>query len=243
MFTSPHGGNKKLKETPQRNRSNLPHSCNGKQFNKISDLFTSELTEDITKNMVSMSVKGVYKKIAEIDRSWIDFNRGPECAFEPSNDRLAEQLYREYHMGIKKIIKEIYSQNRKGLCLLVDLHGTRRMKVNGSRVDIFFGTDGGNTICGLLELNPDVLWDNNGLIKLIQDKDYHTYPQVKNQKEFKYLDGGFTIKKSGACNRKRRVEALQCEVSLRFRKDSHRREQFARDMAECILKFISQYLA
>ena len=247
LFTCPHGGEDKLKGIPRRDCSKYPSICK-EPCTKDSDLNTIELTNSIAKNIVNLSRREVYKKIALIDRSYIDFNRDPKCAFEESNDDLAAQKYREYHNGILKTIKEMYAQNKNGLRFLFDIHGTKRTKVGNRRVDIFFGTDKNekkskNSICGLLKLNPNALWDNTGLIKLLQDKGYYTYPRVSDQREFSKLDGGFTIKKYGNCSNKMRIESIQCEVSPLFRNDEHNREQFARDIAKCIVKFVSPYIS
>jgi hypothetical protein len=47
-----------------------------------------------------------------------------------------------------------------------------------------FGTDStnptGSTICGLLEHNPNALWDVNGLVKLLQKGGYSTVPSTMN---------------------------------------------------------------
>lgn len=247
LFTCPHGGEEKLKGVPRRDCYNYPHTCK-EPCTKDSDLNTIELTKGIIKNIVDLSGREVYENIAYVDRSYIDFNRNPKCAFELSNDHIADQKYREYHIGILKKIKEMHAQNKNGLRFLFDIHGTKRTKVDNSRVDIFFGTDKNekktkNSICRLLKLNPNALWDKTGLIKLLQDKGYYTYPRVIDQPEFSKLDGGFTIKKYGNCSNKLRVEAIQCEVSPLFRNDEVKREQFARDMAKCIIKFVTTYIS
>ena len=240
LLTCPHGGIVKL--SPPRKRSNLPSHCNPNQFTKDSDLRTIELTESIALNLFSLCGRDIQRKIALVHRSFVDFNRDPECAFESSNDHLAEHIYNEYHNGILKIIKKMYAQDNQGLRFLFDFHGTAE-----TEAEIFFGTDhtnpDGSTICGLLELNPNALWDDTGLIKLLQDKGYSTCPQVMNDPELPTLDGGTTVKKYGGCNINRRLEAIQCEVTSSIRKDDHKREQFARDMAECIFKFVSPYVS
>jgi N-formylglutamate amidohydrolase len=242
LFTCPHGGVARV--TPLRNRDNLPHSCKRSQFKDQSDLHTIGLTESIAINILRLGGREVYRNIALVHRSFVDFNRDPECAFEPSKDDLGKLIYNEYHDGILGTIKKMYIQNKQGLRFLFDFHGTIK-----TQADIFFGTDDrnpdGSTICGLLKLNPKALWDNDtGLIKLLQDKGYRTYPRVINQHELPELDGGTTVKNYGGCNVKRRVEAIQCEVGAELRNPKKARsEKFARDMAECILTFVKPYIS
>ena len=132
-------------------------------------------------------------------------------------------------------------QSNQGLCFLFDIHGTGE-----TNADIYFGTDStnptGSTICGLLERNPKALWDDSGLLKLLQVRGYSTVPASMNDPELQSLDGGTTVRKFGGCSVNLRVEAIQCEVSSKLRENEVEREKFAKDMAECILQFISPYI-
>jgi len=239
LLTCPHGGT--VKVSPARKKSNLPSTCAPNQFTKDSDLFTLELTQSIALNLYRLGGRDVYTNITLVHRRFVDFNREPECAFEPSNDHLAEHLYEEYHTGIKKIIRKMHNQSNQGLCFLFDIHGTGE-----TDADIYFGTDStnptGSTICGLMERNPNALWDDNGLVKLLQERGYVTVPLTMNDPELPSLDGGTTVRRYGGCNVNLRVEAIQCEVNYELRENEAEREKFAKDMAECILKFISQYI-
>jgi N-formylglutamate amidohydrolase len=245
LFTCPHGGREKLEQTRERDICNLPTPpCSRKKFSTEKDRRTKELTEKIIQNIVNLNAREVYSQIANVHRAYVDLNRSPKCAFETSTNQLAEKTYNKYHNGILETIKKMYIQNDTGLCFLFDIHGTEQNNPDdGTSVDIFFGTDHHKTICGLMEVNPKALWDNTGLIKLLQDKGYHTYPQIMGQDEFDKLDGGTTIKKYGGRNVKQRVEAIQCEVHSYFRINKQRREQFARDFAECILTFVTPYIS
>jgi N-formylglutamate amidohydrolase len=239
LLTCPHGGT--VKVSPARKKSKLPSSCDPDQFTKDSDLDTLELTQSIALNLYRLSRTDVYTNVTLVHRRFVDFNREAECAFEPSNDHLAEHLYNEYHNGIKKIIKKMRNQNNQGLCFLFDIHGTAE-----TDADVYFGTDStnpaGSTICGLLERNPKALWDDNGLLKLLKERGYSTVPASMNDHEFPSLDGGTTVKRYGGCDVNPRVEAIQCEVSSELRENEVEREKFAKDMAACILQFISPYI-
>ena len=71
-----------------------------------------------------MGGREVYRNIALVHRSFVDFNRDPECAFESSNDDLGKRIYNKYHDGILETIKKMYIQNKHGLRFLFDFHGT-----------------------------------------------------------------------------------------------------------------------
>ena len=100
LLTCPHGGT--VKVSSARKKSNLPSSCDPDQFTKDSDLFTLDLTQSIALNLYRLSRRDVYTNVTLVHRRFVDFNREAECAFEPSNDHLAEHLYNEYHTGSRK---------------------------------------------------------------------------------------------------------------------------------------------
>jgi N-formylglutamate amidohydrolase len=239
LLTCPHGGIAKL--SPKRDSSNFPASCH---FSEDSDLLTIHITESIALNIFSLFEKEVYRKIALIHRRFVDFNRDAKCAFENSNDKRAEYIYNEYHDGILETIKKMHETNTNGSRFLFDIHGTQE-----SDADIYFGTDAknceGSTICGLLGLNPNALWDDTGLIKLLKDRGYKTCPNEPGDDELSKLDGGTTVRNYGGCNVSQRVEAIQCEIAPKFRNEHGlpQIEKLARDMAECIFKFVSRYIS
>ena len=55
------------------------------------------------------------------------------------------------------------------------------------------------------------------------------------------MDGGFTIKTFGSSQFNEGLVAIQCEVIHEIRENDQKREQFARDMADCIYTFIRPY--
>lgn len=241
LFTCPHGG--KAEFLPKRVKSNV--SCASGTLKTQSDTNTIEITEGIALNIFRLSKRSVYRTIAVADRSFVDFNREAECAVPRQNDDIdefAKHLYDEYHSEISKTIEDMHTHNDQGLRFLFDFHGTDNTEAN-----MFFGTDARthpdeSTICGLLKRNPKALWDDTGLLKLLQDKGYSTIPRDIDDSEHPSFDGGFTVKEYGGCNVNQRVEAIQCEITDDLRERS-KRLQFTVDMAECILKFVKPYIA
>jgi hypothetical protein len=156
LFTSLHAGTTRI--SPIRKRRKYPSSCKEVPFRIKADRFTIDLVESIALNIFRLYGKQVYREIALVHRSFVDFNREPECAFELSNDNLAENIYNEYHNGILKTIDTIYEQNTNSLHFLFDFHGT-----NNEEAEIFIGTDAnangpqGSTISRLLKINPKAL--------------------------------------------------------------------------------------
>lgn len=238
LFTCPHGG--RVEFLPIRDHSNV--DCGSGEIKIKSDNNTIEVTEGIALNIFRLSARDVYKTIAVADRSFVDFNREPNCAYA-SNDVFAKHLYDEYHSEISNTIEEMHGQNNQGLSFLFDFHGT-----DNTEAQIFFGTDARSnpdksTICGLLKQNPNALWDENtGLLNLLQDKGYSTIPADKNDSEHPSFDGGLTVKEYGGCDVPQRVEAIQCEITADLR-DKAKRLKFTVDMAECILKFVKPYIS
>jgi hypothetical protein len=238
LFTCPHGG--RVEFSPSREESNV--SCGPGELKIKSDTNTIEITEGIALNIFRICRRQVYSTIAIADRSFVDFNREPECAYaSPSNDDFAKHLYDEYHSQISKTIEKMHAQNDQGLRFMFDFHGTDNTEAN-----IFFGTDARtnpheSTICGLLKRNPKALWDDTGLLKLLQDRGYSTIPRDLDGREHPSFDGGLTVKRYGGCNVDQRVEAIQCEITADLRERS-KRLKFTVDMAECILKFVTPYI-
>jgi N-formylglutamate amidohydrolase len=249
LFTCPHGGNDTLDDLLLRQEENYPSSCRRcEKFEPDSDVRTTELTNSIADKVNILSGGHVRRKIARIDRLYIDFNRDVECAIEPSSDATAENEYHNYHKGILKEIKEMHTQNENGLQFLFDIHGTGLKKVKDSNgelhpVDIIIGTDQGRSIHFLTEVNTHVFWGANGLIQLLRDKDIRVWPPDQNQETRSHiLDGGYTIKTYGSTQFNEGLVAIQCEVILAIREDDQKREQFAGVMAECIWNFVKPFI-
>ena len=120
---------------------------------------------------------------AEFERRCIDANRSRKCAYDVQQ---AKKFYNEYHGKIRSFIKKI-NQSAKGFGFLFDIHGTAG--ISKYDADVIFGTNDGDSISGLLELNPDALWDNNsGLIALLKDEGYKTAPRKKGDYEIQELN-------------------------------------------------------
>ena len=205
LFTCPHGGEDTLDNSLLRHEMNYPSSCVCcEKFETESDLRTKDLTNSIADKVNILSQGIVRRKIAHIDRLYIDFNRDVECAIEPSKNKTAENEYHKYHKEILREIKEMHAQDPNGLSFLFDIHGTGLKKIRDSNgvlqpIDIIIGTDEERSIHALMERDSHVWWNNDhGLIGLLKNKQIKVWPpnaneELKNTK----LDGGYTIKTFG----------------------------------------------
>jgi hypothetical protein len=251
LFTCPHGGEHPFDNSLLRHEKNYPSTCVCcEKFETDSDRYTIELTNSIADKVNNVSEGIVRRKIACIDRLYIDFNRDVECAIEPSNDKTAENEYHNYHKGILREIKEMHTQNPNGLSFLFDIHGTGLRKVRDSNgvlhpIDIIIGTDEERSIHALTELDSHVWWNNdNGLIGLLKNKQIAVWPPNANEElKSTKLDRGYTIKTFGSSQFNEGLVAIQCEVILSLREDDQKREEFAGVMAECIWNFVRPFIS
>ena len=238
LFTCPHNGCNPLDKI--REKAQLPAGCD-EIFTKMNDVFASTLTSSIANNIENISEKKPYTEIAIIDRKYVDHNREKKCAFEKSSLR-AKRAYLDYHNGIMLKIEEMLPANENFLAFLFDIHGARQELITGQPFDVLIGTDEDHSIHALTEIDPNVWGSPNGLIRLLQGKDIVVYPPDPSQtKDPHSLDGGYTIKKYGSKGKKRLV-AIQMEVSRSIREDRSSREKLAADMADCIFQFIKPFI-
>lgn len=238
ILTCPHDGKEKPKDIDIRKPSNYPPDCND-PFQLSRDLNTRKITKGIAENISRLckNEKGVYFEIGRIKRDRCDLNRRRKCAYEVHQ---AKDFYDEYHNSILRKIKDIQIQNtgKNSLSFVFDIHGMKDSKKSDCKV--FIGTDCGNGISRLLELNPNALFDKNGFIKLLIEKGIPTCPSKKDDPEDPNFDGGYTIKKYGSSGHG--FQALQIEITYSIRRNESERKKFEEDVAECILKFCGQYI-
>lgn len=248
LFTCPHGGkndNGSSENPPiiRRTIDNFPADSicparDGQGFNNVNDALTEDLTKAITDNISNLSGKDPYVKLAEFNRRWIDYNRKHEggCAYVVSPidpDSSARDSYKKYHDGISQKIKEMLPPDSNSLAFLFDIHGTDDEKApNGHCIEVIIGTDQTRSRQALTD---DFFWGSNGFIPQLDTKGIPAYPEnLCQERESHSLNGGYTVKTYASS----RLVAIQIEVIHRIRNNRHRREQFAADLAECILNFV-----
>jgi N-formylglutamate amidohydrolase len=237
LITCPHNGNGCPEDVPDREKSNYSDRCERQgRFTKKPDKLTMDITDGVAENIHQLTKKEPYVVKAEFERRCIDANRSRKCAYDVPQ---AKKFYNEYHGEIRSCIKKI-NQSTKGLGFLFDIHGT--VGISQYDADIIFGTNNGVSISDLLELNPDALWDNNGLIALLQNKEYKTAPRKKSDCEIQELNGGFTVTHYGSTKGIKGLQAIQIEIAPKFRgKDISIRKLFESHLAKSIVTFVREY--
>ena len=257
LFTCPHNGKNDGTTTnpPIIKRESIHFPVNicrpedGQGFSEDNDLLTEKLTEEIVRNIQSLSGKNPYTVYADFRREFIDYNRNERCAFEQSSVKAKEE-YLQYHNEIPQTIKEMLPEGNTGLAFLFDIHGTDEEKSpepepESNFIEVLIGTDQGHSRQALTKKDPDYFWDHKkGLITLLGAKRIRAFPEIESQElENHPLDGGYTIKTYGSTNRtKPGLVAIQIEVINCIRDNRYCREKFGADMANCILKFVSPFI-
>ena len=236
LITCPHNGLNRPDKIEEREESKLPSGCKRSQFNKVNDLYTRTLSKEIAYRMYELCGKFPGLVIAEYDRKYIDMNRFRKCAYEVQQ---AQAFYDEYHQHISQHIEAICNRNKDSYIKgwLFDIHGKQDADVPE---DIAIGTEDGKTIARLKKINPDALWDDTGLIKLLQQK-YTTNPKNKSESESSKYNGGYTINEYDCSFDKGGLQRIQLEIELRLREKKSERKKFVEHLVNIILLLVSRY--
>jgi hypothetical protein len=130
------------------------------------------------------------------------------------------------------------------LAFLFDIHGfSEKVDEHRNPFDVIVGSDQGYSIRALNKADPGAFWGKKGLIPLLKINGYNVLPRNLNERLAGHsLDGGYTIQKYSSDEPGRGLVAIQIEVALSIREDGNRREEFAADMADCILRFVFPFL-
>jgi hypothetical protein len=259
LFTCPHGGKKVGSEAippiAKRISNDFPESVcpsgEGQGFSDQNDKLTEELTNKIVENIQILSGKEPYKQLAVFNRDFIDYNRNPGCAYKVSSSS-AKDSYDEYHNQISQKIIEMLPQdnNESEIAFLFDIHGTNEEQSpepegQAKYIEVLVGTDQLRSRQALTRLKPECFWGPNGLYETLKTRNIRMYPENEIEEEKPHpLDGGYTIKTYGSDpNRIRKgLVAIQIEVISCIRDNRYCRESFARDLADCILKFVEPFV-
>ena len=239
ILTCPHNGREKPFGVPPRDGSKLSKDCD-EPFETKADRFTSKVTEYISKYITELSQKDVNIEIGTIHRDYCDLNRTEICAFE---DLRVKSFYDKYHNSILDKINEMHNniKKRSSFSFHFDIHGMKDADKAGC--ELLVGTDNGNSITKLLKRNPKVLFDKNGLIKLLKDNGIPTCPSKIGEPEDPNFDGGETIKRYGSSGNivGGLNQAIQLEIAFKLRNNDENRKKTAKKIARCIVKFCDQY--
>jgi hypothetical protein len=235
LLTCSHGGNGIPDFSTERTGTDLPEECI-KSFRTSPDSFILGIVMGLAKNILHNYNKGPFVIVENIHRKYVDVNRPHKCAYIAKN---AKDYYDLYHTTIVKFIQDINTlcTSNNALGFLFDIHGTE--EEFDYKSDIVVGTNNGKCISTLLKTNANALWDNNGLIKLLQDRNYDVSPTDNDQMENLMLNECYVITKYGSSKGKETLQSIQIGISPSIRRNVIKRKKFERDFADCIMQFIS----
>jgi N-formylglutamate amidohydrolase len=172
--------------------------------------------------------------IARFHRLYIDANRSARCAFKA---RVSAPFYREYHRRIDLAIAAIKKQfPKRGV--LVDIHGAADL-TDQPDIQVLLGSDNGNSIRRLLELDPLILFRRTGLVRTLRGDGFGVIPSQPNEPEHTSFDGGFTVREHGAASESG-LDALQIEIVRSVRGDAQRRSQLIQTLTRGLVRLLDQ---
>jgi N-formylglutamate amidohydrolase len=178
--------------------------------------------------------KAPYVVIAEFARKYIDANRAPGCAYDSTN---AQIYYNEYHNTIRKYVDEIRAQNN-GAGFLFDMHAS--VVFPDDPADVYLGTDNGNTIKHLLQLDPNAMWGSFSLRHYLTSAGFVVSPKIPGQKENIHLNGGYTVHTYGSSNQGG-IDAIQIEMASSVRDVIEKRHVLIQTLADAIGNIVTHY--
>jgi N-formylglutamate amidohydrolase len=205
-------------------------------FKTSRDLHAREITQGIAQHLLDVFGEAPYVVIAEFHRQYIDANRPSDCGFEAPT---AQPFYDEYHHTLRSFVNEIRAENG-GLGLLFDIHGTRVIEEDPA--DLYLGTDNGNTVQGLLEIDRHVLWRRRSLRGWLgpEAAGYVVSPLRQGIPETPAVDGGYTIR-AYESSHPDGVDAIQIEIASPLRDHKDKRAALIEHLGSAIGNLVDRY--
>ncbi len=229
ILTCPHDGNQQPPGVSER--TNLANCSN---FTVLPDSYTRVITVDVAQSILKNFGKAPYVVIAEFARKYIDANRDPGCAYESPN---AQIYYNEYHNTIRKYVDEIRTQNN-GTGFLFDIHAS--VVFPDDPADVYLGTDNGNTIKHLLQIDPNAMWGSFSLRHYLTSAGFVVSPKILGEKENRHLNGGYTVHTYGSSSAGG-IDAIQIELATSIRDVIERRQVLVQTLANAIGSIVNHY--
>ena len=221
LVTCPHGGRAAPDDVPERTGKKTPSGCD---FEKSSDLHTSEIAQGVAQRMLDLFGEAPYVVVAQFHRKFIDANRSRACAFESA---AAARCYDEYHHTLRGFVDDIRAEHG-GLGLLFDIHGTAG--IASDPADVYLGTANGQTVARVLEADPQAMWRRRSLRGFLQAAGHVVSPKLPGDPEVPQLSGGFTVREYGSSHDDG-IDAIQVEIAAPLRSDAGRREALIDELA------------
>jgi hypothetical protein len=104
---------------------------------------------------------------------------------------------------------------------------------------VYLGTDNGNTIKHLLQLDPNAMWGNFSLQHYLTSAGFIVSPKIPGQRE-QHLDGGYTVQTYGSSSQDG-IDAIQIEMAPSIRSIIEKRQVLIQTLAEAIGNIVNHY--
>jgi N-formylglutamate amidohydrolase len=231
LLSCPHGGSETVPDVPPRTGRGFPAECH---FSDDADLHTRDITRGVAQRLLDTCGEAPYVAIADYHRKFIDANREAACAYEHPN---AQPFYDQYHGTLRTFVDEIRAESG-GLGLLFDIHGTAG--IEDDPADLYFGTDNGEAVKRLLQVDPQALWRRRSLRGFLHAAGYTVSPKAPGVPENPKLDGGFTVRSYGS-SKASGLDAMQIEIAAPLRKDTQKRDALIEHLAAAIGSLVACY--
>jgi len=230
LIASPHDGRLQPPGTPER--PDQQQDCG--RAKKQADVSTRIIALGLRDAVEALTGSTPSIVIARFHRRYIDANRSRQCAFKA---RVAGRFYDEYHHRIDLAIAAIKKQfPKRGV--LVDIHGAAD-QTDRPDIQVLLGSDNGNSIRRLLELDPLILFRRNGIVRTLQRDGFGVIPGEPNEPEHSSFDGGFTVQQHGASHASG-LDALQVEIVRSVRTQAQRRSRLIQTLAQGLVRLLDQ---
>jgi N-formylglutamate amidohydrolase len=230
LITCPHDGRQQPPGTPER--PDRQPGCG--RARKQADLSTRLIALGLSQAVLGSTRTEPSIVIARFHRRFIDANRPAQCAFQ---SRVAAPFYREYHSRIDLAVAAIKAQfPKRGV--LVDIHGAADL-ADQPDVHVLLGSDNGNSIRRLLNLDELILFRRAGLVRTLQAARFGVIPAEFDEPEHASFDGGFTVREHGA-SQASGLDALQIEIVRSVRGQEQRRNQLIQSLGHGLVRLLAQ---
>ena len=156
-----------------------------------------------------------------------------------SGTRVAAPFYREYHRRIDLAIAAIKTVvSETGECSSTFMAQRIPGPINRTW-DVLLGSDNGNSIRRLLNLDPLILFRRPPCGRTLQAARFGVIPAAFDDPEHSSFDGGFTVRQHGASHASG-LDALQIEIVRSVRSQERRRNRLIQSLAQGLVHLLAQ---
>jgi len=229
IVSAPHGGRTKVPDVPERLGKDIAN------FTTVLDGNTDQLAEKFAADLEKLLNGKPWVVIARFERKYIDANRPREQAYESDK---AKPYYDAYHDPLEAACKAVKEKFGRGL--LLDIHG------QGVHPDtICRGTQNGKTVSLLKErFGWAAVAGKHSVMGQLERSGFKVLPKCdadeKTKEEAKF-NGGYMVSNYGS-HTGYGIDAIQLEFGGDFRSTKEKYTKTAKELADAVAAFYSEYL-